>query len=133
MKYFLDTNIVIYALNGKYPAIEHHFASVASQSIVIPTIVLAEIEYGARKSKNYANTIQKYNKFTSVFNTVSFSTKASEYYGRIRSELDAKGQMIGPNDLIIASIVLAENGILVTNNEKEFSRIDGLQLDNWTK
>lgn len=133
MKYFLDTNIIIYALNGKYPLIEQHFASVPSQSIVIPTIVLAEIEYGARKSKNYAKTIKMYNQFTSVFEKIPFSERASEYYGVIRSNLETKGQLIGSNDLIIASIVLAEKGILVTNNTKEFSRIQGLQIENWTE
>lgn len=133
MNYFLDTNIIIYALKGVYPAIEEHFASVPSQSIVIPTIVLAEIEYGARKSKNYSATINKYNQFTSVFEKVPFSQKASEYYGIIRSQLEKKGELIGPNDLLIASIVLAEDGILVTNNTKEFNRIEGLRQENWTK
>lgn len=133
MKYYLDTNIIIYAIKGQYPAIEEHFSHIPSQSIVIPTIVLAEIEYGARKSKDYYATINIYNQFTSVFDKAYFSEKAIGYYGKIRSELEHKGELIGPNDLIIASIVLAENGILVTNNTKEFSRIAGLQLENWTK
>ena len=132
MKYFLDTNIIIYALKGLYPAIEEHFAKIPSQSIVIPTIVLAEIEYGARKSKNYHTTISKYSQFTSVFEKIPFTEKASEFYGIIRSNLEQKGELIGPNDLMIASIVLSENGILVTNNTKEFSRIEGLNLENWT-
>lgn len=133
MKYYLDTNIIIYAIKGQYPAIEEHFSQIPSQSIVIPTIVLAEIEYEARKSKDYYATINIYNQFTSVFDKAYFSEKAISFYGKIRSELEHKGELIGPNDLIIASIVLAENGILVTNNTKEFSRIAGLQLENWTK
>lgn len=133
MKYFLDTNIIIYALKGLYPSIEEHFASVPSQSIVIPSIVIAEIEYGARKSKNYSSTITKYNKFTDVFEKIPFSNKAAEYYGVIRSKLEKKGKIIGPNDLIIASIVFSENGILVTHNTKEFAHIEGLNIEDWTK
>ena len=53
MKYYLDTNIIIYAMKNEYPNIKNHFLRVPSSSIVIPNIVLAEIEYGARKSKNY--------------------------------------------------------------------------------
>ncbi len=120
MKYFLDTNIIIYAIKGLYPSIKNHFSSTPLQSMVIPTIILAKIEYGARKSKDYSATKKKYNQFTSVFEKVSFSQKASEYYGKIRSQLEYNGETIGPNDLIIASIVLVENGILVTNNKKEF-------------
>ena len=58
MKYYLDTNIIIYALNGKYPAIVPHFEHVPAMAIVIPSVVLAEIEYCARKSRDYAKTIQ---------------------------------------------------------------------------
>ena len=58
MKYYLDTNIIIYALNGKYPAILSHFEQVPAMAIVIPSVVLDEIEYGARKSRDYAKTIR---------------------------------------------------------------------------
>ncbi|MBR1598101.1 MAG: type II toxin-antitoxin system VapC family toxin [Lachnospiraceae bacterium] len=132
MKYFLDTNIIIYAIKGQYPSIREHFKHIAAQSIVIPTIVEAEIEYGARKSNNYDITISKYRQFMNTFIKVAFSEQAAVCYGQIRSDLEKRGEPIGRNDLIIASIVLADNGILVTNNEKEFNRIEGLRLENWT-
>ncbi len=133
MKYYLDTNIIIYALKGQYPKIIEHFKQVPSQSIVIPTVVIAEIEYGAQKSKDYNKTISKYNQFTDVFNKAPFSEKAAKIYGEIRSNLEKSGNLIGPNDLMIAAIVLSENGILVTNNTKEFERIPNLRLSNWIR
>ena len=132
MKYYLDTNIIIYALKGQYPALPEHFKEIPSQSIVIPSIVLAEIEYGARKSNNYEITMSRYKQFMDVFIKVPFSEKAAIFYGQIRSDLERRGELIGPNDLMIASIVLAEDGILVTNNVKEFERVPKLRIENWT-
>lgn len=131
MKYYLDTNIIIYALNNRFPSIQKHFCDVASSTIVIPDIVLAEIEYGARKSKDYDRTINIYKQFTDNFNTCHFDKKAIREYGIIRNELEKSGSIIGFNDLIIASIVKADNGILVTHNTNEFSRVKGLMLEDW--
>lgn len=132
MKYFLDTNIIIYALNGKYPAIIPHFEQVPSMAIVIPTVVLAEIEYGARKSFDYAKTIQLYREFMHPFDVAPFTRLAAECYGLIRAELEAKGQVIGANDLLISATAMAENGTLVTHNTREFSRIARLAVEDWT-
>lgn len=132
MKYYLDTNIIIYALKNSYPAIASHFLKINRENIVIPDIVLAEIEYGAQKSIDYNNTIAIYRKFTDTFIKQSFDTKCTKIYGKIRSELEKSGQIIGANDLMIASIVLANNGILVSHNTKEFSRIHELQIEDWT-
>ena len=133
MKYYLDTNIIIYALKGNYPAIEQHFRNTPMESIMIPNIVVAEIEYGAQNSSNYKRNIDKYNQFLDNFNKIGFNEDASKIYGKIRHDLEKNGLPIGPNDLIIASIVLAENGILVTHNTKEFSRIKDLKFEDWTK
>lgn len=132
MKYYLDTNIIIYAMKNEYPNIKNHFLKVPSSSIVIPNIVLAEIEYGARKSKNYKKTIDVYNQFTNTFEMAEFSIKAVKEYGNIRKDLEKQGKIIGPNDLIIAAIVKSEDGILVTHNTNEFSRVKGLKIEDWT-
>ena len=132
MKYYLDTNIIIYALNGKYPAIRPHFEQVPAMAIVLPSVALAEIEYGARKSRDYEKTIQLYRKFMHPFDVAPFTRHAAECYGRIRADLEAKGQIIGANDLLIAATVMAENGVLVTHNTRELSRISGLAVENWT-
>ena len=132
MKYYLDTNIIIYALNGKYPAIRPHFEQVPAMAIVLPSGALAEIVYGARKSRDYEKTIQLYRKFMHPFDVAPFTRHAAECYGRIRADLEAKGQIIGANDLLIAATVMAENGVLVTHNTREFSRISGLAVEDWT-
>ena len=133
MKYFLDTNMIIYAVKGAYPSIMKHIASMPTENIVIPSMVLAEIEYGARKSKDYNKTISKYKAFTSNFMTISFKEPSDFHYGIIRSSLEKAGETIGYNDYIIAATVLANDGILVTHNTKEFLRIPGLNVEDWTE
>lgn len=132
MKYYLDTNIIIYAINNKFPLIRDHFYNIPAQSIVIPSVVMAEIEYGARKSNDYEKTINVYKKFTDVFEKAEFNEKASAEYGIIRAALEKNGTPIGSNDLLIASIVKAENGILVTHNVGEFERVADLRFEDWT-
>ena len=66
------------------------------------------------------------------FDVAPFTRHAAECYGRIRADLEAKGQIIGANDLLIAATVMAENGVLVTHNTREFSRISGLAVEDWT-
>lgn len=132
MKYYLDTNIIIYAINDRFPAIKDHFYNMPAQAIVIPSIVIAEIEYGAKKSNDYEKTINIYRRFTDSFEKAEFTEKAAGEYGIIRSALEKSGTIIGGNDLLIASIVKAENGVLVTHNINEFKRVDGLQIEDWT-
>ena len=132
MLYFLDTNIIIYSLKDSFPEIKKHFSDTPFQSIAIPSTVMAEIEYGAQKSFNYASTISKYNKLTDLFEKVSFTNDAAKIYGSIRCYLEKLGTPIGNNDLIIAATVLSQNGILVTHNTKEFSRVPGLRIEDWT-
>ncbi|MBQ0078804.1 MAG: type II toxin-antitoxin system VapC family toxin [Eubacterium sp.] len=133
MKYYLDTNIIIYLVKGKHPAIQEHLRHIPLHSIGVPSMVLAEIEYGVQKSNNYIKTKTKYSAYTNLFSSASFSKKAAMYYGQIRGYLEKKGTPIGHNDMIIAATVLAEDGVLVTHNVKEFSRIPILRVVDWTE
>lgn len=133
MLYYLDTNIIIYAIKNSFPEIKKHFSETPLQSIAIPSIVVAEIEYGAQKSFDYTKTISQYNRMTNLFEKVSFSDDAARLYGSIRNYLEKLGTPIGHNDLIIAATVLSKNGILVTHNTKEFSRVPGLRIEDWTE
>ena len=133
MKYFLDTNIIIYAVKGNFPNIKEHFERVPSFNIYISSIVKAEIEYGAKKSADYMKTIKIYNKFMNIYNVVPFTEKETKIYGNIRSDLEASGNIIGTNDLLIASTVISHDGILVTHNTKEFERFKNLRIEDWTK
>lgn len=131
MKYFLDTNMCVYILKGFYPSAFQELLSHHPSEIKIPSIVKAELFYGAEKSVKREETIKKITNFLLPFEIVPFGDTASVLYGEVRAELEKRGMPIGPNDLIIASIVLAEQGVLITNNVKEFSRIAQLRLENW--
>lgn len=133
MKYYLDTDIIIYAMRDSFQSIKDHFMEIPAQSILIPSVVLAEIEHGAEKCAEYKETIEAYNRFTRCFETAPFGEKAATEYGKVRAELEAKGTPIGANDLMIAATVLAEDGVLVTHNVKEFSRVPDLRIEDWTK
>ncbi len=133
MKYCLDTNIIIYAINGRYPQIEEHFRHIPSQDILIPAIVVSEIEYGASKSNDYERTIGIYRRFIEAFKVVPFDDKMAVNYGRIRADLEKRGEVIGPNDMLIAATSVACGSVLVTNNVAEFKRVEDLDIEDWTK
>jgi tRNA(fMet)-specific endonuclease VapC len=92
----------------------------------------AELAYGAEKSANREKTLSAVNDFLDNFEIVPFGDGAVGIYGEIRVNLEKKGNPIGANDLIIASITLAQNGTLVTHNAGEFTRIEELQIEDWT-
>ncbi|MCL2042521.1 MAG: type II toxin-antitoxin system VapC family toxin [Treponema sp.] len=132
MTYFLDTNICIYYLNNSNPNLSKKLKKMPTTSIQIPSIVAAELLYGAEKSVKRENNIQLINTFLSVFEIINFDEKAAGYYAAIRAELERRGQMIGSNDIIIAATTLACNATLVTHNTGEFSRIKKLKIEDWT-
>ena len=133
MIYYLDSNICIYFLKGLYPNIKDQIKSINPSNIKIPSIVKAELLYGAEKSNHRAANLDRITTFFEPFEIMPFDDDAAVIYSKIRSSSELKGNIIGPNDYIIASIVLSNNGILVTNNEKEFKMIKTLKLENWTK
>ncbi len=100
--------------------------------IKICSIVKAEILYAAEKSIRKDKNLKKIEEFLLPFEIISFGDSESISYAGIRSDLEKRGEIIGPNDLLIASTVLANNGILVTHNVKEFSRVRNLRLEDWT-
>ncbi|MCL2766668.1 MAG: type II toxin-antitoxin system VapC family toxin [Peptococcaceae bacterium] len=131
MIYCLDTNICIYFLLGKYPALLAKMMQLSSNDIKIPAIVKAELLLGAEKSLRQDDNRKKILSFLLPFEIVPFDDDAATHYSKIRAVLEQSGRIIGPNDLLIAATVLAQNAILVTNNTKEFSRVQGLPIENW--
>jgi len=132
MNYFLDTNICVYFLKGLYPSVLENIQNTNPNNIKIPSIVKAELLYGAEKSQNKTKNLTNINRFLEPFEIISFDDDCSIIYSKIRSTLELKGTVIGPNDYIIAATTVAKNGILVTNNTKEFQRIKNLKIKNWT-
>lgn len=129
--YFLDTNTCIYFLKGVYPSIKTRLLSIVPSEIAIPSIVKAELIYGAYKSRKKDENLKSIELFLEPFKILSFDGIMSYVYAEIRSDVESKGQIIGPNDLLIAAIVKFHDGILVTNNEAEFRRIAGMKIENW--
>ncbi|HAL93439.1 MAG TPA: VapC toxin family PIN domain ribonuclease [Spirochaetaceae bacterium] len=131
--YYLDTNTCIYFLNGKYESIKEKVLSIPPNEIGIPSIVKAELFFGAYKSKNRKSNIEKVEMFLEPFEIIAFDDLMTYVYADIREKMEKTGALIGPNDLLIASIVKFYDGILVTNNEKEFGKVEVLRIENWTK
>lgn len=129
--YFLDTNTCIYFLNGTYESIKLKILETPPNIISIPSIVKAELLLGAYKSMNRKRTLEKVEYFLEPFEITPFTDQMTYTYAEIRSDLEKTGNIVGPNNLLIASIVQYCNGILVTNNTAEFKRIKNLKLKNW--
>jgi tRNA(fMet)-specific endonuclease VapC len=129
--YFLDTNTCIYFLNGQSEGIKNKILSTPPIEIKIPVIVKAELLLGVYKSAKRENNTQKLEAFLQPFEVVAFSDQMSYMYADIRSKTEKAGKPVGPNDLLIAAIVIFNQGVLITNNIAEFENIGGLILENW--
>lgn len=132
MNYFLDTNVCIFSVKGRFPSIKERLKALAPENVKIASIVRAELLLGAKKSNNPQKAIETITRFLLPFEVIPFCAKATDLYADIRFALESKGTPVGPNDLIIASTVMAHNAILVTHNTREFQRIKGLRFEDWT-
>jgi tRNA(fMet)-specific endonuclease VapC len=131
VKYLLDTNICIYLIKKQYPEILSKLLRVGFDRIGISTITLAELEYGVANSNRTFEVQTALLEFILPFEIFDFNYSAASFYGKIRKELKDKGQPISDMDMLIASVAMANELIMVTNNEKEFKRISGLKTENW--
>lgn len=128
--YVLDTNTLIYFFKGMGNVAEK-FLNVPPKEIAIPSVVIFELEYGIAKSTSPQKRTKQLREISSLVNVLSFDEHVAVHAANIRAELDKKGLPIGPYDVLIAGTALAHQGVLVTNNTKEFQRVDSLRLDNW--
>ena len=127
----LDTNTCIYFLNRASERIIKRFKQLSPSQIRLPSITVAELYYGVEKSKAKSRNRERVKRFVSTFEIVPFDEKACGTYSKLRCTLEKSGKPIGPMDLLIASIGLAHNFVLVTNNVNEFKRVKRLKLENW--
>ncbi len=132
MHYLLDTNIVIAAMKGAAPVVSR-LETLPSSALILSAIVLAELEHGAEKSLRKESNQAHLRCIASRLTPVSFDSAASRWYGVIRTDLEKRGQLIGPNDLLIAAQALSMGAVLVTDNTGEFSRVAGLTVENWLR
>jgi len=130
LRYLLDTNIVIYVIKNKPLSALQLFNENAGH-MAISAITLAELLHGAEKSNAPARSLGVVEDFCTRLEVLSYGPKAAQHYGSIRSALERQGQPIGVNDLHIAAHARSEGLTLVSNNLREFDRVEGLQLANW--
>ena len=130
MTFLLDTNVCIELLNERDGREAKKLASVNPSDVRLCSIVKAELFHGAYKSGREKN-LNLVRAFSASFESLPFDDAAAESYGRLRTALEKQGKLIGPNDLLIASIALAYDVTLITHNTTEFSRIPDLKLEDW--
>lgn len=131
MNYLLDTNICIYIIKKNPQSVFNRLLEIPPDQLSVSAISVAELEYGVRKSSQPEKNQLALKNFLKPLSVLSFDFNATIEYGMIRSNLEKKGIPIGPLDLLIAAHAKSLNYTLVTNNEKEFSRIEGLKIENW--
>ena len=131
MKVMLDTNICIYLIKQKPQAVVERFTTFAVGDIGISVITLAELEYGASKSRHPQKNFDALEQFITPLEVAGFDQGAAVAYGNLRATLEKKGQLIGAMDLLIAAHALSSKVRLATNNEREFKRVPGLRVENW--
>lgn len=131
MRYMLDTNICIYAIKNKPEKVLNTLKEKMNDGICISAITLAELAHGVEKSaardKNRAALLR----FLSILTVLPFGDLAAAEYGAVCADLQRKGTPIGTMDMLIAAHAKTEGLILVTNNTREFERVDELNLENW--
>jgi tRNA(fMet)-specific endonuclease VapC len=133
VKYLLDTNICIYIINQRSPHVRQRFAAVSVGDIAVSTVTLAELFYGVEESSNPARNLSALHKFLIPLVVLPYDEGAAATYGKVRRVLEKAGTPIGPMDLMIAAHALAARLTVVTNNVREFRRVSGLLVEDWSK
>nr|WP_273119410.1 type II toxin-antitoxin system VapC family toxin [Ferrovum myxofaciens] len=128
----LDTNICIYIAKHNPPIVKERFARHAASELAMSVITLGELRFGAEKSQSREQALTVISQLETMIQIAPLSEAVGEHYGQIRATLQRCGQPIGNNDLWLAAHARAEGWILVTNNEREFDRVEGLQVENWS-
>jgi tRNA(fMet)-specific endonuclease VapC len=131
IRYFLDTNICIYLIKKKPEILLTRLHKAVASGVGISSITLSELEFGVQKSTRIEQNSISLLRFLSLFEIAPFGEAAAREYGIVRAELERKGKPIGNMDMLIGAHAKSADVVLVTNNEREFSRINGLQIENW--
>jgi tRNA(fMet)-specific endonuclease VapC len=132
MRYLLDTNIVSDLVRNPQGKVAARIARVGEESVCTSIIVAAELRYGAAR-KGSTRLLAQLLTVLDAFEILPFEAPAEITYGELRTHLEANGQPIGGNDMLIAAHAVSLGYTIVTDNEREFSRVDGLNLENWIR
>lgn len=130
MNYLIDTDIIIYSLKD-YGKVNEKFNKYKNSPKSISVITYGELIYGARKSGHIEKNLAKVYRVSEIFPVIDITSAIMETFGELKASLGKSGMIIDDMDLLIASTALSRNLVLVTNNEKHFSRVSGLEIENW--
>jgi tRNA(fMet)-specific endonuclease VapC len=133
MKYLLDSNICIYLIRRKSKALIERLASHSTTDLAVSQITVAELRFGAEKSSAPKQNHQALEEFLLPLQVLDFDGPAATTYGIVRRKLEADGTPIGPLDNLIAAHAISQDLTLVTQNVKEFKRVPGLKVEDWTR
>jgi len=131
-RYLLDTNICIYIRQKRPEEVLRRFRKLRPGEAALSVITYGELLHGAAKSEQRVEALERLRQLVHVLPALSLPESAAEAYGSIRAELEARGEVIGNNDLWIAAHAVAAELTLVTNSESPFRRVRGLKIQNWT-
>lgn len=131
MSYLLDTNVCIRYLNGRSPGVLARLRAHRPDEIVVCSVVKSELFYGAQRSQDPQRSMAVQRRFLQPYRSLPFDDTAAEIVGLLRARLTTQGTPIGPYDIQLAAIALANNCTLVTHNVREFGRIPELQWEDW--
>lgn len=133
IRYMLDTNTIAYAKNRRPASVLERLIQHDPSEICISAITMAELEFGINHSSRPSQNRKALLMFLSGITILPFGPEAAQTYGEMRHTLQSQGQLIGANDLLIAAHAKASGLILVTHNIREFSRVKGLNTEDWVK
>jgi tRNA(fMet)-specific endonuclease VapC len=131
--YMLDTDISSYIMKRSHNIVLKRLQKVAVSDVCISAITKAELLYGVEVSPRRQKDQAAFDEFLRYVAVLDYPATAALDYARIRAELKLRGEMIGSNDLLIAAHACCLGLTLVTNNTKEFGRVQGLKIENWTE
>ncbi|MBX3066636.1 MAG: type II toxin-antitoxin system VapC family toxin [Anaerolineae bacterium] len=131
MKYLLDTNTCIRYLNGRSPVVFQRLNDTPEADVCVCSVVKFELRYGALRSNYVEKTLAQQEKFLNRYKSLPFDDAAHLHAAKIRADLASAGTPIGPYDLLIAAIALANSLIVITHNTAEFGRVAELKIEDW--
>lgn len=130
MTRLLDTNVVIHAIRSRPLSVRQQLGRLSPEDVAVSTITVAELSYGAERSAEPERRRQVFEEFLRPYEILPFDRPAAEHHGRLRNEL--RHNPIGERDLLIAAIAVARGLVIVTSNVREFHRVPGLTVEDWS-
>lgn len=131
--YLLDTNICIYLIRESPVRVIRTLRSKRPDEITISSVTFAELQFGVEKSRHIEKNQKALDRFLAPLEIRPFDVEAGRVYARVRADLQRRGKVIGALDMMIGAHAIALDATFVTNNLREFKRIRGLELENWTR